>query len=72
MTDNRTEYDVMRNITQGQSQTISNLNKVVDSQQAAIERVRALHFYDDETGYCDICVDFDYPCKTIKALDGEQ
>jgi len=50
----------------------------VAEQQVA--RVRELHssipavvnFYDTPTDYCDFCGDEQYPCSTIRALDGEQ
>jgi hypothetical protein len=45
---------------------------------ATIQRVRELHRYlpcncGDGicTGFCEVCDD-EYPCPTIKALDGEQ
>ena len=45
--------------------------KYVESQLAAIQRVRELHFNNEEWTACDVC-DKPYPCDTIKALDGEQ
>lgn len=43
----------------------------------AIQRVRELH-YKDEYGFCSECywqsdcLIEEYPCRTLKALDGEQ
>ena len=36
----------------------------------AIQRVRELHFND--YGFCGECNLREYPCQTIKTLDGEQ
>ena len=45
--------------------------------QEAIQRVRELH-YKDEYGFCSECywqsdcLIEEYPCRTLKALEGEQ
>lgn len=43
----------------------------LNNAELAIARVRELHI-EDVSGYCEICPDFEYPCNTIKALDGEK
>jgi len=44
-----------------------------DQLKEAIQRVRELHelTHAVKTIWCDYC-DVEYPCDTIKALDGEQ
>lgn len=52
----------------------------IDKNIKAIERVRELHYREIDTSdyHCAECSDteyghyIDYPCNTIKALDGEQ
>ncbi|MGW2920368.1 hypothetical protein ACWDBF_21255 [Streptomyces angustmyceticus] len=37
------------------------------------DRVRSLHPYNEDAGYCDLCSnhgDITWPCATVKALDG--
>ena len=45
----------------------------MEEARAAIQRVRELHEMEDHGEYyiCAGC-DFNWPCDTIKALDGEQ
>ena len=38
----------------------------------AIVKVRELHFYCDDCFGCHECKEKEYPCETIKALNGEQ
>lgn len=47
--------------------------------EAAIERVRALHKRNENTGECEYCSFRDYPtyavpfpCDTVRTLDGEE
>jgi hypothetical protein len=58
------------------------LMKQIEKYKAQVERVRELHS-KTENGKCHHCIDDynfmdskldweDYPCPTIKALDGEQ
>lgn len=37
----------------------------------ALCAVLKLHYQQNEGGYCDICSDFEYPCKTIQAIEKE-
>ena len=55
------------------------LMKQIEKYKAQVERVRELH--KESGGYCNYCADigsccnpkeFEYPCPTIKALDGDQ
>lgn len=56
--------------------------KLALEQQEAITRVRELHnpetkLFDEQRIVCYECIDYygdptDYPCPTIKALEGEQ
>jgi hypothetical protein len=41
------------------------------SLQAQIERVRELHFKSRDGDWCENCC-FGWPCKTIRALDGQE
>ena len=43
--------------------------------EADIHQVRVLHRHNRDADYCDLCAnhgDVDWPCATIRALDGEQ
>jgi hypothetical protein len=37
----------------------------------ALRAVVELHKTDSESGYCEICPDFNYPCQTIQAITKE-
>lgn len=56
--------------------TVLALIERVEAAEAAVQRVREAHF-PDEDGDCDFCVNYycdtrkaEYPCPTIRALDG--
>jgi len=75
----REEIDHLRNPSQGEQVTmaerIDTLTQALQRADAAVQRVRDLHvrrrsdFNDDS--WCDWC-DWEWPCSTIRALDGEQ
>lgn len=41
----------------------------LDEANAAIQRIRDLHF-PDEMNWCETCDSAEYPCLTIRALEG--
>lgn len=51
----------------------------LEQAEQAVQRVREMHsvipvkvnFDEFTTDYCDFCGDLEYPCPTIRALDGE-
>ena len=54
---------------------LNDLNKFIQAQEA-VERVRELHksgkAYLDDQPMCIHCRTVEFPCPTIKALDGDQ
>ncbi|WP_330479937.1 hypothetical protein OG301_39030 (plasmid) [Streptomyces platensis] len=67
---------ILRSMVRGEEQTLAAVVKACkerDAAQAALERVRALHQYNEDAGYCDVCSnhgDIAWPCATIAALGG--
>ncbi|MFP8960013.1 DUF3846 domain-containing protein [Streptomyces nanhaiensis] len=62
-----------------QATSIRELAQTVRDAEAALDRVRALHVRNQNTGDCEHCSERDYPnyavpwpCPTIRALDGSQ
>lgn len=59
--------------------TVATAAKVIEDQAAALERVRNLHVPRKDAGFrtgdCEACStccdDIEWPCATIKALDGD-
>lgn len=59
--------------------TVLALLSRLEQAEQAVQRVRELHssipvvvnFDDAPTDYCDFCGDEQYPCSTIRALDGD-
>lgn len=63
-----------------------NLHYLMSQAYAAIDRVRELHYPVNDGGcgdpdccspsdsedFCIVCQGYEYPCETIKALDGGQ
>lgn len=37
----------------------------------ALRAVVELHYQQNEGGYCDVCPDYEYPCRTIQAIQKE-
>jgi hypothetical protein len=37
----------------------------------ALRAVVELHYQQNEGGYCDVCPDYEYPCRTIQAIEKE-
>jgi hypothetical protein len=37
----------------------------------ALRAVVELHHQQNEGGYCDVCPDYQYPCRTIQAIEKE-
>ncbi len=37
----------------------------------ALRAVVELHYQQNEGGYCDVCPDYQYPCRTIQAIEKE-
>ncbi len=37
----------------------------------ALSAVVELHHQQNEGGYCDVCPDYQYPCRTIQAITKE-
>ncbi len=37
----------------------------------ALSAVVELHYQQNEGGYCDVCPDYQYPCRTIQAITKE-
>jgi hypothetical protein len=42
-----------------------------NNQYRAIRAVVELHYQQNEGGYCDVCPDYQYPCRTIQAIEKE-
>lgn len=38
---------------------------------SALRAVVELHYQQNEDGYCDVCPDYEYPCRTIRAIEKE-
>ena len=55
----------------GKEPCIHDLKAAVAEMAADIAAVRELH-YDDGDGWCNHCGHRKYPCRTIRALNGEQ
>jgi hypothetical protein len=37
----------------------------------ALRAVVELHYQQNEGGYCNVCPDYQYPCRTIQAIEKE-
>jgi len=45
--------------------------KKTESSFKALRAVVELHYQQNEGGYCDVCPDYEYPCRTIQAIEKE-
>jgi hypothetical protein len=58
-----------------ETHTIPQFVAKLAEQRDAVQRVRELHQHQPDADYCDVCSnhgDIDWPCATIRALDGTE